>query len=83
MIAIEKKKYTLYVTQEPCVMCWYAIHNMPIQKVYFGTFNEFYGGLSNKIEWSNKKAIEVFGGIKEETTSIILQSFFQGKKRDK
>lgn len=72
--------YVLYLTQEPCIMCWFAIHNMPIKRLYFGSFNLRYGGYSQKITWPGQRKIEVYGGIREEFTTDILQSFFKGKR---
>jgi tRNA-specific adenosine deaminase 2 len=38
------KKTDLYVTVEPCIMCASALRQLGIRAVYFGCFNERFGG---------------------------------------
>jgi tRNA-specific adenosine deaminase 2 len=35
---------SLYVTVEPCIMCAAALRELGIQSVYFGCWNERFGG---------------------------------------
>ncbi len=42
-------RYELYVTVEPCVMCTAALRHLGIGKVYFGCFNERFGGCGSVI----------------------------------
>ena len=34
----------LFVTVEPCIMCTHALNLMGIKHVYFGQFNDKFGG---------------------------------------
>jgi tRNA-specific adenosine deaminase 2 len=38
------KETDLYVTVEPCIMCASALRQIGIRAVYFGCFNERFGG---------------------------------------
>jgi tRNA-specific adenosine deaminase 2 len=38
------KETVLYVTVEPCIMCASALRQLGISAVYFGCFNERFGG---------------------------------------
>jgi len=40
----------LYVTVEPCIMCGYALNLMKIKKVYFGCWNDRFGGNGSIID---------------------------------
>lgn len=42
--ALPWSRFELYVTVEPCVMCAAALRHLGIGKVYFGCFNERFGG---------------------------------------
>ena len=67
----------LYVTLEPCPMCGWAIIQSGIKTVYFGAYNEQYGAFSKlKLHDTANSKIKIFGGIKEEECTKILEEFF-------
>ena len=69
----------IYVTLEPCPMCAWAIIQAGIKTLYFGAYNTQYGGIESVIKLpqiANSK-IKVYGGIKEDECSIILNKFFE------
>lgn len=41
---IVHSSHSRYVTIEPCIMCASALSQLGIRKVYFGAFNEKFGG---------------------------------------
>ncbi len=61
---------TLYVTLEPCPMCFSALIQARVQRIVFGarTFGEV----------NHRFMIE--GGILEQECADLLQSFFKGKR---
>ena len=67
----------LYVTMEPCLMCYGAITQTNIKKIYFGVVNEKYG-YSKFINRIPK--IEVESGICKEEVKIMLNDFFKNKR---
>lgn len=72
----------LYVTVEPCVMCFGAILNARIEKVCYGAeaFNGGCGGVLSEINGlSNWKTEVVY--LREEACSDILSSFFKERRK--
>lgn len=75
---------TLYVTLEPCVMCAGALIQARVRRVVYAACDPKGGAagsvfdvlLSGKI---NHK-IEVAGGVLQEQCSLLLSSFFQGRR---
>lgn len=65
----------LYVTLEPCPMCWFAILEARINKLYFGAYRDKQKGFCK----SNNKIIAC-GGILAQESLELLQSFFQLKR---
>ena len=76
MIAIQKacKKLNnwrlnnciLYVTVEPCIMCYGAIIQSRIKKIVYGIDNESFGGTKILDETIKKNNIEIVKGIEKE-----------------
>ncbi len=62
---------TLYVTLEPCDMCWAALAHARVDRVVFGA--------SNPKEKTPHQPI-VQGGVLEEICRASLQQFFQEKR---
>lgn len=56
----EISQCVLFVTIEPCVMCTHALNLMGISKVYFGQFNDKFGGCGS-LRKDNK--FDIQGGI--------------------
>lgn len=52
---------TLFVTVEPCIMCTYALNLVGIHKVYFGQFNDRFGGCGSVMK---ANIFPYVGGIK-------------------
>jgi len=75
---------TLYVTLEPCIMCYGAIINSRISKLVFGAFDSKNGVNRSIIKLHEKNYFnhtpEVEGGVLEEECSLILKNFFKGKR---
>ncbi len=67
----------LYVTMEPCLMCYGAITQTNIKKIYFGVINEKYG-FSKFINRIPK--IEVESGICKDEVKEMLNLFFKNKR---
>ncbi len=68
---------SIYVTIEPCVMCYGAIKNSRIKNVYIGAMEPKHG-FTNFVQ--NTQKLNVEGGILEEESRHLMQTFF-GKKR--
>lgn len=68
----------IYVTLEPCIMCFGAIAQSRIKKTYIGTYNN-----SNKEEFRKyiNKELNIEYGIKKEECSQILKKFFKTKRK--
>jgi tRNA(adenine34) deaminase len=62
---------TLYVTLEPCDMCWAALVHARVDRVVFGASNP-------KEKIAHKPLIQ--GGMLEEACSLSLKQFFQEKR---
>lgn len=76
------KNIYIYITMEPCIMCWFLLNQISIyiKKIIFGVFNEKYGGISNKINWCQKKYILYIPNIEDEKIKLILKGFFYFKR---
>lgn len=70
------QNYDLYLTLEPCIMCWFALHQTSIKRLFFGTNNNDIGGISLQIKWKKQKTFEFFGEINKEINRLLLISFF-------
>ena len=78
---------TMYVTLEPCSMCFGAILNSRLKKLIYGLPSHKYGVFSsNQSNCRNMerlvKNIEVYGGFYESEISLIMKEFFQDKRKD-
>lgn len=74
----------IYVTLEPCAMCAYAISISRLRKLYFGAFDTKSGGVENGARVLHNKAChhkpEIYGGISERESQILLHKFFKKRK---
>lgn len=74
----------LYVTLEPCTMCAAAISYAHIRRLYFGAYDTKGGAVENGVRFFNAQTChhrpEVYGGIMEHETAVLLKSFFQAKR---
>ena len=75
---------TLFISLEPCMMCAAAISEAHIGKVYFGAYDDKKGGLDNLsfvFKKNNFFLPEIYGGIHEQKSSMLLKKFFKNKRR--
>ena len=73
----------IYVTLEPCLMCFGLIGLSRIKGIVFGATSPLFGcGLDNKDAFPvYKKDLLIRGGYKREECVILLQRFFQGRRK--
>ena len=76
---------TMYVTLEPCSMCWAAIVNSRLKKVIYGLPSPKYGAFSSRhtnCQATAKlvKNTEVYGGFYQQEISRIMKDFFGAKR---
>jgi tRNA(adenine34) deaminase len=74
----------LYVTLEPCTMCAGAIAFARIRRLYYGTADPKGGAVDNGVKFFTSPAChhrpEVYGGLAEAETSVLLKRFFQERR---
>ncbi|MFB1004752.1 MAG: nucleoside deaminase [Bacteroidia bacterium] len=68
---------TLYVTVEPCVMCYGAIKNARIKKVVIGCMEPKHG-FTNFVHSGYK--MDVKEGILREESALLMKTFFKNKR---
>ena len=72
---------SLYVTKEPCIMCFGAIVNARIKDVYFGAYDLKYGAMDYVLRLIHNKKINhypnIFGGMMEVRCKSLLEEFFR------
>ena len=68
----------IYITVEPCTMCYGAIEQSRINKIIYGIDNEKFGYFSKK--YKNKK-IPVEKGILKKDCENIMKEFFIKKRK--
>ena len=75
---------TLYVTLEPCAMCYGAIIHARISRLVFGAYDPKTGVCGSSIQLHEQAcfnhAPEIIGGVLEEDCSLILKDFFKEKR---
>lgn len=76
---------TLYVTLEPCAMCFGAMIHARISRVVFGAYDEKTGVCGSCIDLSNSPCfnhlIAIEGGVLADKCKDLLQRFFQAKRQ--
>jgi len=74
----------LYVTLEPCPMCATAISFARLRRLYFGASDEKGGGVEHGprifAQSSCHHAPEVYGGLSESRSALLLKSFFASRR---
>lgn len=77
----------LYVTLEPCIMCWGAIIQARIPEVYFGAMDPKAGVCGSVMQLHETPRFnhhpQVQGGILAEPCGKILSDFFAGLRKGK
>ena len=74
---------TLYVTVEPCLMCFGAIVQARLDRVVFGASDPKVGvaGQLGALSFAQlNHRVEFMGGLMEEECRALLQGFFQRKR---
>lgn len=75
----------LYVTLEPCLMCFGALQNARIRKLYFGAYDPKAGAICSKWQLATlpdlNHRIEWEGGVAEATCQALLKKFFRRIRR--
>jgi tRNA(Arg) A34 adenosine deaminase TadA len=74
------KKYTLYTTMEPCILCFGAIIMGNIRNVKFAAKDRFAGAtqINKSLEYIKSKKINIEGPIDYlEYVQICLQSYYE------
>ena len=87
MAAILEKNYrlpdtTLYVTLEPCLMCFGALINARVKRLVYGASDKRFSvlqPLTDKLDFNHQ--IEVTGGILNEECAAILSDFFKTRRK--
>ncbi len=76
----------IYITLEPCVMCYSAIALAKIKRIFYGANDEKFGAISNNINLFKHPLsyhkMEIYEGIGAEESRILLQKFFQIKRNN-
>lgn len=77
---------TLYVTLEPCCMCYGVALLSRVKRIVYGAPDHRHGVLGSWVNLNDSKhpihQIEIFGGVLAEESSVLLKSFFK-KVREK
>jgi len=75
---------TLYVTLEPCAMCFGAIIHARIKRLIFGAYDLKTGVCGSSIKLHEQKCFnhspEVKGGVLKEDCSLLLKDFFKERR---
>jgi len=74
---------TLYVTVEPCTMCWGAIVHSRLSRVVYGATEPKAGvceshGLVNMAIYNHQP--EITGGVREQECSRLMTDFFEWRR---
>ena len=76
---------TMYVTLEPCPMCFAAIVNSRLKKLIYGLPSPKYGAFSSNhlTRQSIERAVkntEIYGGFYQSEISQIMKEFFEARR---
>ena len=75
---------TLYVTLEPCAMCFGAMIHARVKHIVFGAYDPKTGVCGSSEDLTNancfKHKINVTGGVSERKCSQLLQAFFMSRR---
>ncbi len=77
---------TLYVTVEPCLMCFGASILSRVKRIIWGCSDKRHGALGGLIDLSSLKhpihMPEIFSGLMAEEAKDLLQTFFQKRRKE-
>ena len=75
---------SLYVTLEPCAMCYGAIVHARISRLVFGAYDPKTGVCGSSIKLHEQEIFnhtpEIIGGVLEKDCSLILKDFFKERR---
>jgi len=75
---------SIYVTLEPCAMCYGAIVHARISRLIFGAHDPKTGVCGSKIKLHEQDCFnhnpKIRGGVLEEDCSLVLKNFFKKKR---
>ena len=75
---------TLYVTLEPCAMCFGAMQNARVARLVFGAWDLKAGACGSVIDLSRgpppARRIDVFGGVCRDECAEVLRLFFASRR---
>jgi tRNA(adenine34) deaminase len=78
---------TLFVSLEPCAMCFGAMIHARISKVVFGAYDIKTGACGSCMDLTHQPCfnhnIEVVGGVLEAESKAMLQQFFKERRKKK
>ncbi|WP_026261245.1 nucleoside deaminase [Kiloniella laminariae] len=76
----------LYVTLEPCPLCATAISFARLRRVYYGAYDPKGGGVDHGPRIYEQSTChhkpEVYGGLSEEASALLLRGFFQARRSE-
>jgi tRNA(adenine34) deaminase len=74
----------LYVTLEPCAMCAAAISFARIRRLYYGATDVKMGAVESGVRFFDHASChhkpEVYSGIAEAESSVLLKEFFRSRR---
>ena len=75
---------TMYVTLEPCAMCFGAMVHARVKRIVYGAYDLKTGVCGSSVDLTNancfKHKINITGGISENKCSQLLQTFFKSRR---
>jgi len=75
---------TLYVTLEPCVMCFGAILQARVARVVFGAWDPKAGACGSVLDLPRMPGlgprVDVFGGVCAPECGALLRAFFEARR---
>ncbi len=72
---------TLYVTLEPCLMCFGALINARVGRLVYGASDQRFGVIERVDEFSFNHLIDITGGVLEQECADLLSGFFERKRK--
>ena len=75
---------TLFVTLEPCTMCFGAMVHARVKRIVYGAHDPKTGVFSSSEDLTNancfKHTINITGGVSEKKCGQLLQKFFKSRR---
>lgn len=72
----------VYITLEPCIMCYGALLSARVDKIFFGAYDKKYSILEINKHFNFNHSSEIVGGVMERECSEILSKFFAELRRE-